>query len=523
MSLAGWSWLFLGAYVAGLLAFGWVASKRVHGGDDFATARKSYGPWLLALAFAASAASGGTFLGSPGLSYTYGFATLWGAALYPVGLYLGVLVSIRLVATCGNRFGNRTIPEFLGDRYRSDGVRLLVSLLSLVLCFYVAGQLVSGLVMFETMLGLDPAWALAITAGVLMVYVVLGGAHADILTDGVQGFLMLLVAVLTLGLVAVGFGVEGGFGGIVDSLRAQDPDLVGPLNRSTPLAHSWWSVVALLLAHVPLGMLPHVGNKVWALEDDRDRMRFVRLAFGVGLVLGLLGCGGVLARAVLGDALLAEGRSPNEALPALFVELLPPWLAALIGVGILAAVMSTADGLVIACSQIVANDVYRRTVVPRLRHRPGDAEVDRRVLLVSRWSTVGVLLLCVGLAWATRDMNVALLVSLGSGGLMASFAGPLVLGALWRGVTLSGAFAGLVSGMATFALLHSGLPWRLVDPAALGPLAPLATWLAGEATNPFSCAALGELVSVALTWAVSRVTRPLDARHVEQLFGAPGA
>ena len=69
--------------------------------------------------------------------------------------------------------------------------------------------------------------------------------------------------------------------------------------------------------------------------------------------------GGMLARAVLGDVLLQEGASANEALPKLFIELFPTWLAALIGVGVLAAIMSTADGLVIAASQIIANDIYR--------------------------------------------------------------------------------------------------------------------------------------------------------------------
>ena len=68
-----------------------------------------------------------------------------------IGVYVGILISMRLIAT-GNRFGNRSIPEYLGDRYQSDTMRLMVSLLSLVLFFYLAGQLVSGVVMFEIML-----------------------------------------------------------------------------------------------------------------------------------------------------------------------------------------------------------------------------------------------------------------------------------------------------------------------------------------------------------------------------------
>jgi Na+/proline symporter len=518
MSLIAWSWLFLVVYVALMVGIGLVARKRVRHADDFATARGSYGAVFLALAFAASTASGATFLGSPALSYEWGLAAQWSNFLYPMGLYFGVLVCMRLIATSGNRFGNRSIPEYLGDRYQSEGVRVLVTIMSLVLMFYLAGQLVSGLVMFEVMLGLPKSWALVITTAVLLVYVVLGGAHADILTDGVQGFMMLGLAVLVIILVLIGFGVDGGFLGVVDNLGRQDDNLVKPLNPATPLYHSWWSLVAIVLAHMPLGLLPHLGNKLWALKSSGRQLQFVRLAFAFGLTLGMLGLGGLLSRAVLGDALFQPGANPNSALPGLFIELFPTWLAALIGIGVLSAVMSTADGLVVSSSQIVANDLYRRTIVPRVHPQLSEEALDRRVLWLSRVSTVVVLIAAMAMAWALMDVNIALIVWIGNGGMMAAFAGPLVVGALWRGVTAAGAYAGLLGGFGTFLVLHTGV----VDPLWFedgSVVHTVAVWLRAESPNPYSCAAIGELVSVALTWAVSKRTRALPAAHVDALFG----
>ena len=124
---------------------------------------------------------------------------------------------------------------------------------------------------------------------------------------------------------------------------------------------------------------------------------------------------------------------------------------------------------------------------------------------------------CTALAWTLMDMNIVLVVWIGAGGLMAAFAGPLVLGALWRGVTRAGAFAGLGLGFGTFLVLHG----QLLEPAWFGGASPIVAWLRSEGPNPYSCAAMGELVSVAATWAVSRATRPLEARHVERMFGAP--
>ena len=516
MSLFAWSWIFLVFYISVMVGIGFFARQRVRQADDFATARGSYGPLFLALAFAASTASGATFLGNPGLSYEFGISANWENILYPLGVYFGVLISMRLVATSGNRFGNRSIPEYLGDRFQSEGIRLLVSLMSLILFFYLAGQLVSGLVMFKVMLGLDFHWALIITTGVLLLYVLLGGAHADILTDGIQGAMMLAVAAVVILLTLIGYGMDGGFSGMLENLGSQDLNLVQPLNKTTPLYHSWWSIFVIAFAHMPLGLLPHLGNKLWALRDTEGQLPFIRLAVICGLTLGMMGLGGLLARAHFGDLLYSEGLNPNMALPMLFVEFFPTWLAALIGIGVLSAIMSTADGLVVSSSQVIANDIYRRTIAPRYQKHLSPGELDRRVLFISRASIVVVLLVCMMLAWGLMNTNISLIVWTGVGGMMAAFAGPLVVGALWRGVTTAGAYAGLATGFCVFLILHS----QLISPAwfSPGPVQDAALWLYREGPNPYSCTVLGELAGVLATWAVSRRTKPLPREHLDSIF-----
>ncbi len=522
MTLITWSWLFLILYVGAMLAIGFLGQRRVQHADDFATARGSYGPVFLAFAFAATTASGATFLGGPGLAYSYGFATVWGNFLYPIGVYFGVLISMRLIATSGNRFGNRSIPEYLGDRFQSDGIRVIVSLFSLVLFFYLAGQLVSGLVMFEVMLGMPPMLALIVTSSVLLVYVVLGGAHADILTDGAQGVMMLILAILVIVLFVFGVGMDGGLSGLVDSLGKQDEHLVQPINVTTPYYHSWWSIGCVVLAHIPLGLLPHLGNKLWALKGTDQQKSFIKLAFTFGITLGMLGLAGLLARGVLGDALLQVGETPNASLPMLFIELFPTWLAALIGVGILAAIMSTADGLVVSSSQIIANDLYRRTFAKYLTPNATPEEQDRIELLIGRVATVATLVICTVMAWSLLDMNIAIIVWIGIGGMMAAFAGPLVLGALWKGVTKPGAYCGLIAGFGTFVVLHT----QIYDPAwfdGLGPITVAVNWLYGEGPNPTSCAAIGEGVGVLATFIVSKATAPLPQEHLDAMFGGESA
>ena len=516
-ALQFWGWTFLLIYVGLMLAFGLVGMRRIRGSDDFATARASYGPLFLAFAMTATTASGATFLGLPGLAYRAGVSALWYAFVYPLGVYIGVMVCLHAIRRVGTQFGTRSIPEYLGDRFDSDALRILAALFSMLLLFYLAGQLLAGAVMFTEMLGLDLLPALCVTAVVLMVYIGLGGAHADILTDGVQGALMLALACLVLWMFLTGFGVEGGFGGMMHRLEAQDPDLVKPLHPNHPLFGSAWDVFAIFVAHLPLGLLPHIGNKLWALEDNRDQAKFIAISFVFGLLLPAVTCGGILARALLGDALLAEGSNPNNAVPALFIATLPAWAAALIGAGILAAVMSTADGLVVSTAQIFANDIFRRTVAPRWMPQLDPAAVDRIGLRIGRVATVLVLVAAIALAWSTRHKNVALLVWIGIGGMMAATAAPMFLGVLWRRATRAGALAGFVVGGAVFSVLHAGLveaSWF-----ASSRLEAAGTWLAAQAVNPYACATIGAACSVICMIAVSWFTTPPSEAHLRRAFG----
>jgi len=514
MGLYAWSWAFLVLYITGMLCFGYIGSRRVSGADDFATARRSYGPLLLALAFASTAASGATFLGLPGLTYQYGMSTLWIAFCYPLGIYIGVMICQRTIGRYGNAAGARSIPEFLGERFRSEGMRLSAAVFSLILLFYLASQLVSGLVMFEMMLGLPQIWALIITTVVLLGYITLGGAHADILTDGVQGFLMVGLAVAIAIMFFIGTGTDG-FGNLIEGLRAEDPALLERFNPATNTTASLWAAITVTIAHIPLGLLPHIGNKLWALKDEGSRSRFIVMAFTFGLILPAITLGGMTARVVLGDDLFQTAGGTNSALPALFIEIFPTWLAALLGVGVLSAIMSTADGLVISTSQVFANDIYRRSIAPRLHSDISQEQLDRNVLTISRATTAFTIVGAAILGWLTMEMNVVLLMWIGVGGFVAALMGPLVIGSFWWGVTRAGALSGFWSGAATFVLIRGEIlsgEWL-----AGTALADFGAWFDFYATNPYSAATFGATVSAIVTFVVSRLTVPLPAEHIDEL------
>jgi sodium/proline symporter len=240
------------------------------------------------------------------------------------------------------------------------------------------------------------------------------------------------------------------------------------------------------------------------------------IAFVFGMALPTIAFGGILARAVLGDELL-PGSSANDAIPALFIATLPTWLAAFIGAGVLAAIMSTADGLVVSTSQVFANDIYRRSIAPRLKNKPSGQTVDRVSLNVSRIASVVVVTGSIWLAWESQTMNVAILIAAGIGGMIAATCGPIFTGILWRGTTKAGALAGFSTGGLSFIVLKADL---LAPQWFSGSAFEIAgNWLIGQAPNPFACGAIGALISVFTVIVVSQFTEKPSEAHLARVFG----
>ncbi len=494
-SVAVWSWIFLIASIGLFVALGYVGMTRTKNADDFAVARSSYGPWVLGLAVVATTASGSTFLGIPGLAYSVGFSSLWYPIVYPIGIYMGMLLTAKLVRTVGDKFGNRSIPEFVGQRYDSDFLRVGLAIVSLLLMFYITAQLVAAATLFQTMLGVGYITGLLVTAVVLLIYITMGGSHADILTDAIQGLFMLALAVGVAVLFFVGAGVEGG-AGAVNAAVAEKNQSAGwdtLFNPEDPVTASAWLVFLLFVAHLPFGVLPHIGNKFMALNNARQMRTFLMIVIVAGGILPMMGFGGILGAAILG-----QNVTPDAVIPTLFTELFPPVLAAFLAVGILSAILSTSDGLVVSISQILANDLYRKTFAGS--ETPTEV-VERNSLLIGRVGVFLTLAGAVAMSWNPPEF-LSILLWIGIGGIVSGMAGPILIGSLWRRANKTGAIASFIVGVVGYALIYTGS----LD-------------LLGVDGNPFAAAGYSVIIASAVMVIVTLLTRPMPEEFVNSIFG----
>jgi Na+/proline symporter len=500
MTVVTWGWIFLGLYVVLMLALGVIGMRRTGDTDSYATARGSYLGAVLGLSYMAMVASGSTFMGIPGVAYESGFKGGYYPMLYPLGIFIGVAIVARGVKLMGDRMQSLTVPDFLGDFYRSPVLRAGVAIVSLLLIYYLMAQLAASGQMFEVILGIPYEWGITIAMAIILIYMVIGGTHSDILSDAIQGFLMLCIAVFVIGSFLVGFGVDGFGPGAVNEALAENQRWDVHTDPEDPTFANWWVILLLFLAHIGFLTLPHLGNKFFAMRGSGQVRRFVISASLANIVVGFLFLGGVL-----GAAIGITDIHPDAIIPTLFVELLPVWLAAFLCIAILSAIISTSDGLLMSLSMIFANDLYRKTWVPWRGMDPNDPDVDRRALLIGR---VGVFLtgiVAVWLVWTPPDL-LAIWMWVGIGGIITAMTAPLFLAVWWRGVTAFGAIASAFLAFAVYFVIHLGPQFELYE-----------GWFPWN-ENPFASTAVGMIVGFVACLALSRFGTPLPDHHLDEVI-----
>jgi len=352
-----WGWGWIAVFLTLFVGIGVYGMKKTKSDEDFAVARGAYGPVTLAFAFAATIASGATFMSLPGMAFSKGFAATWYPATYPIAIYIGMILAIKLIKRAGDRFRSNSLPEFMGQRYQSNFLRIAFALVSLLLVYYIAAQIVAAATIFEVLLGLKYQTGILFSVGVIALYITMGGSHADIITDGIQGAMMVFIALLIAAMFILAVGFEGvGPAVINEALVVQDPSLGWDnyFREGDLLFGSFWLVLLIFIAHIPFAMNPHIGKLAFALKEPKQIRTFLLIAIPVGSILGFTVLGGLHARALFG----AEIR-PDAAIPVLFTQLFPPFIAGMLGVGVLSAIMSTSDGLFISIAVIFSNDLYK--------------------------------------------------------------------------------------------------------------------------------------------------------------------
>ncbi|MEM8548230.1 MAG: sodium:solute symporter family protein [Pseudomonadota bacterium] len=436
-------WIVISAMIAAYLALTlWVGLRAGRDTsstvDGFVAGDRNFGFLVMYFVTGATVFSAFAFLGGPGWAYSRGAAAFYILSYGVLGMAPWYVIGPK-VARIGRQLGQVTQAQFLTGRFRSRGLSVLITLISIAaLIPYITLQMRgAGIVVEAVTEGRVPLWAgAAIAYGIVLVYVLVSGVSAVGWTNTLQGIFMIVIA-WSLGLY-LPYALYGGVGPMFEAIVSERPELLvlpGLTASGTPWDWAGYTS-AILVSAVGITMWPHLFMKAFTARDERIIRRTVIWfpSFQLFLVpVFLIGFAGVL--------FVESLPQPDFILPYLILNVdLPLIVVGLFCAGALSASMSTGDALMHATASVAVEDGLS-PFVPLSERRQ---RLLIRILIVVFGAVAYFFAIYEGIS-----LVVLLLTSYG---IIAQLAPPVVAALFWRRATTPGVIAGLVAGGATTLL-----------------------------------------------------------------------
>ena len=168
--------IMVGLYLLSMAAIGIYAAKRTTNLREFFVMNAKAGAILSGLAYFSTQYSMSTFMGVPGTCYKVGYS---GLAVSVPGLVFSMIIPAlfvgRKLIALGKKHKFLTMADYLGDRYDSQGIRVLLALMMLFFLIPLMGaQTIGAGVIVNVFTGL-PYWVGVVAMGVIVIFYCMSG------------------------------------------------------------------------------------------------------------------------------------------------------------------------------------------------------------------------------------------------------------------------------------------------------------------------------------------------------------
>ena len=423
-------------YLVILVAVATWSSKESTTLTGYFIAGKKLPPWVVAFSTNATGESGWLLLGLTGMGYAVGAHAFWVVLGEVTGISLAWILISRRLKRLADKTDSITVPDVLAARF-NDKFHVLRSISVLIILVmvmtYVAAQMVATGKAFDGFTDLNYTWGVLVGATIIIAYTLFGGFKAVAWTDLIQGVLMLL-GLIILPVIAIKAG--GGWDAVSSNLMAQDPGLLSPWGPDGKSTLAIVGVISFVAIGVPFIGVPQLMVRFMSARSEKSLVPAMTLSV---IVIFLFDIGAVLT-GMAGRALFPGLEDPEAILPFLSNALLPGWMAGIMMVVVLAAIMSTVDSLLILASSTVVRDYMQKIRGSGLSEK---ALANRGKLLTLVIGVIGI-----GFALQQSPM-IFWFVIFAWNGLGAAFGPPLLCGLWYPRTNIKGAIAGMLGGFIT--------------------------------------------------------------------------
>lgn len=343
--------IFIAIYLCFLVAHGWIGRSHVKGLDDYLVAGRRMGGGILAFSFYATFMSTNTFIGAAGKSWDVGLIWCIGGLVQGALCCVSWFVLAPVFTPLTRKYNSLTVADFLGHHYGSP---LLRRLAGAIICFASIAYLVAiyrgAALALDQLLDIPYVWAVVAIFCIVTAYTLAGGFESVVLTDSLQGVLMVIGAV-AMAVAVVWLG--GGLGPMLHKLHDIDPELTSWKGKM-PLA-------TILAINLSLGLKylvePRQLSRFYGLKDNAALWRAAIIAPLLVIVTYIcLFPLGALAHVLLpADAV----KSSDQVVPLLLTsgDLFGPVLGVLFVLVLISAAMSSIDSVLLVAASSVEHDV----------------------------------------------------------------------------------------------------------------------------------------------------------------------
>jgi len=492
------------------IAVGVFSRKQASSVDGFVLGGRSVGPWLTAFAFGTSYFSAVVFVGYAGqFGWKYGLSSTWiGVGNAVIGSLLAWIVLGRRTKLMTQHIESRTMPDFFGTRFNSQGLRVVASVIAFVFLIpYTAGVYKGISTLFEMGFGIPYEYCVIIMAVLTAAYVILGGYKATAMNDFIQGIIMLFGIVVVIAAV---LNTKGGLVSAIDQMAALPADGATTATEGSNGAFAsllgpdpWNLLGVVVLTSLGTWGLPQMVGKFYSITDESaiHRGTIISTLFAFVVAGGCYFLGG-FGRLFGVPPTLPNGRLDFDSIIPSMLSTLPDIIIALVVLLVLSASMSTLASLVLTSSSTMTLDLIYRDK----KSLPGEVEegaiddivsekVERRKVVIMRVLVVFFIVISLMIA-LNPPTFIAQMMGISWGALAGAFLAPFMLGLYWKRVTTASVWACFVWGVGI----------------------TVANMLAGNPINPINCGAIAMIGGFVVVAIVSLLTPRMTESYVNRIF-----
>ncbi len=255
---------FIG-YLVLLISIGLYSARFSSSGiSEFFIGGRKMNKFVIALSAVVSGRSAWLLIGVTGLVYTRGISGVWAVVGYTVVEFILFFTFAKRIREFSEKHDCITIPDFFAERFgdKNGSLRSLLIITFLIFMIsYVSAQLVAGGKAFSSSFGIEQNMGVVLSAGIILVYTVLGGFLAVSLTDAFQAFFMIL-ALIFLPVIAI--QDLGGWGNLIKELNIQETTLIDPFSLT---AGAFIGFIGIGLGSMGS---PHIISRYMAIDDPKN-------------------------------------------------------------------------------------------------------------------------------------------------------------------------------------------------------------------------------------------------------------